>query len=239
MGLGGRLRAALRTTLAASQADVAGRPLGANGFRVTRVHPHDATAFTQGLAWADGALYESTGLDGASTLRQVSLASGLVEKQVRLPAHCFGEGVAVVGDRLVQLTWREGTAFVYDRRTLSLVASHRYAGEGWGLAFDGVRMVMTDGTSRLRFLDPATFAEIGALVVRCAGRPVERLNDLAVAGDEIVVNVYDDDRLARVRADGAVCGWIDLRPLRRLPGQRARDQVANGVTWDPVRARAA
>lgn len=237
MNLGGRARAAFRTALASIGPDVVGRPLGREGFRVTRSFPHDATAFTQGLAWADGELYESTGLHGASTLRRVALESGRVLQRTVLSARSFGEGLAVVADRIVQLTWLEGTGIVYDRCTLSPVTTFRYRGEGWGLCFDGARLVMSDGTSRLRFLDPATCAEIGALDVRCDGRPVERLNDLTVAGDEIIANVHRLDRLVRIRADGTVAGWIDLAPLRRIWGLRGKAQVANGVTWDAPRAR--
>ena len=224
MRLVDRARAALCTMLAATQPDVADRPLGADGFRVTRSWPHDATASTQGLAWADGELYESTGLYGASTLRRVDLASGEVQGLAVLPRQSFGEGLAVVGERVVQLTWREGRAIVYDRNTLSPVASFRYRGEGWGLCFDGARLLMSDGTSRLRLLDPRTFAERGALDVRCAGRPLERLNDLTVAGNEIIANVHGLDRLARLRA--------------RWHGHRLDRSPAPAPAGGPWRARA-
>ena len=237
MNLVGRARAALRTALASIGPDVTGRPLGAEGFRLTRSLPHDATAFTQGLAWADGELYESTGLHGASTLRRVALDSGRVLRRAALPRRSFGEGLAVVADRIVQLTWREGTGIVYDRRTLSPVTTFPYRGQGWGLCFDGARLLMSDGTGRIRFLDPATYAECGALDVRCDGRPVERLNDLTVVEDEIIANVHGLDRLVRVRADGTVVGWIDVAPLRRTWGLRGHAQVANGVTWDAARGR--
>jgi glutamine cyclotransferase len=233
----GWLQAGVRRLLARAQPDLAGRVFAAAGFAVIRVRPHDPTAFTQGLVWADGMLFESTGLHGRSTLRRVDLETGRVQRMVRLPDGHFAEGIARVGDRIVQLTWRSGVGFVYDRESLEPVGQFAYAGEGWGLAFDGRRLILSDGTPFLRFLEPATFAETGRLEVHADGRRVVGLNDLEVVGGEIVANVYPHDRLARIAADGEVIGWVDLGPLRALPGNRGRDQLANGVACDPVRGR--
>jgi len=237
MGRLSRARAGVRALLAVAQPDVVSHSLGVDGWMVSCVHRHDAAAFTQGLAFADGALYESTGLWGASTLRRIEVASGRIVQLHRLDPNDFGEGIAVVGDRIVQLTWHGGKGLIYDRRTLSPIDTFRYRGEGWGLAFDGHRLILSDGTSRLRLLDPRSFVETGQIEVRSEGRGIEGLNDLEVAMGEIIVNVYPSNRLARVSSDGTVMGWIDVQALRALPGMRGVDQVTNGVAWDPVRSR--
>ena len=237
MGRWSRARARVRALLAVAQPDVVSHSLGVDGWMVRCVHRHDAAAFTQGLAFADGALYESTGLRGESTLRRIELATGRIVQLHRLDPNDFGEGIAVVGDRIVQLTWRGGKGLIYDRRTLSPIDTFRYCGEAWGLAFDGARLILSDGTSRLRLLDPRSFLETGQIEVRSEGRAVTGLNDLDVAGGEIIVNVYPGDRLARVSSEGTVVGWIDVHVLRALPGMRGADQVTNGVAWDPLRSR--
>lgn len=204
------------------------------GYAVRAQWPHDTDAFTQGLVFRDGLLYESTGLRGRSSVRVGRL--GEVEPRSRhaLEARYFGEGLAVVGERLVQLTWQSGVGFVYDRATLAPVGEFRYGGEGWGLTYDGARLIMSDGTSRLRFLDPRTFAEVGGVEVRDAGVAVTRLNELEYIDGEVFANVWLTDRIARIDPlDGRVRGWVDLTGLRPV----GAEDVLNGIAWDAVGRR--
>lgn len=199
--------------------------------------PHDPRAFTQGLAMVDGVLYESTGLNGQSSVRIVDLDSGAVQRRHDLAARYFGEGLAPVGDTLVQLTWRAGAAFVYDRASLAPQGEHAYAGEGWGLTFDGRRLILSDGTERLRFFDPATFAELGSVVVLDEGVPVLRLNELEYIDGEVLANVWMTDTILRIDpGTGRVIGRLDLRGLRP-PEAAGADDVLNGIAWDAERQR--
>lgn len=199
--------------------------------------PHDQTAFTQGLAFVDARIYESTGLRGHSTVRIGRLETGEELRRHALAAQHFGEGLTAVGDRLVQVTWQSGTGFVYDRATLAPVDEFAYAGEGWGLAFDGQRLILSDGTARLRFLDPVSYAEIGEVTVHDAGRPVERLNELEFIDGEVFANVWLTDRIARIDpTDGRVAAWIDLSGLRP-PEAQGGDEVLNGIAWDAAGRR--
>jgi glutaminyl-peptide cyclotransferase len=214
----------------------AARPAGVPSFRlkVVRSYPHDPTAFTQGLLFLDGKLYESTGLFGRSSLRRVDLASGQVERRVPLPADHFGEGLALVGQRLIQLTWKNGKALVWDLGTMKKEAELSYDGEGWGLCYDGRQLIMSDGTDRLTLRDPTTFAHQGELRVRLAGRPLVNLNELECAGDVIYANVWQDTHIARIdRATGQVTGWIDAAGLLE-PGEAARADVLNGIAAMPT-----
>ena len=169
------------------------------GYTVVRTYPHDREAFTQGLAFDDqGALYESTGQRGESSLRRVELSSGAVLQRHDLPAALFGEGVAVFGDRIIQLTWQAGRAFVYDKASFDLLREFTYRTEGWGLTHDGRRLIMSDGTATLFFLHPDTFAETARLTVRDHRGPVIRLNELEYVRGEIFANVWQTDRIARI-----------------------------------------
>jgi glutamine cyclotransferase len=200
--------------------------------RIVREYPHDPEAFTQGLLYHDGLLYESTGLRGRSTLREVDPGTGVPRRVHRLPDDRFGEGLALLGERLVQLTWRSGVLYVYDRKTFRLLRTFPYSREGWGLASDGRRLVASDGSDRLFFLDPRTFRMLRSVAVTDGGRPVVRLNELEFAGGRILANVWESDRIARIDpASGRVVDWIDLAPLRvRLRGTAA--ETANGIAWD-------
>src|SRR5262249_10870528 len=157
--------------------------------RIVRSLPHDPKAFTQGLSIVEGQLYEGTGLVGESSLRRVELASGKVLEKVPLPKPFFGEGIAVLGDEIFQLTWRDNKAFVYDRATLKKKREISYEGEGWGLASDGKELAMTDGTPRLRFVDPATFATVREVQVKNGSVPVRDLNELEYVKGQLLVNV--------------------------------------------------
>ena len=200
-------------------------------------YPHDSTAFTQGLVVAGGVVYESTGLYGQSTVRRVDLATGRVLASRALGPAFFGEGLAALGDRLYQLTWREGRVFTYDRETLAPLDTLAFDGEAWGLAADGDRLVLSDGTDRLRWLDPATLAVTREVRVRDGGRPVGNLNELEVVGGLVYANVWGSARIAVVDAgSGAVVQWLDFAPLQDRH-RRVADAVLNGVAYDPASDR--
>lgn len=204
---------------------------------VVERYPHDPRAFTQGLLVDGGTLYESTGLRGQSTVRVVDLTTGQVRRKVELPADLFGEGLAKVGDRLVQLTWTEGRARVYNLPDLSLAAEHRYEGQGWGLCFDGSRLVMSDGTHRLFFRNPESFALIGSVEVFDGGRPVRHLNELECVRDRVYANVWGTWDIVRIDpASGRVDGRIDATGLLSLMEQESLSDgaVLNGIAHDPA-----
>jgi glutamine cyclotransferase len=200
---------------------------------VVRVLPHDPAAFTQGLVWNGRTLYESTGLLGRSSLREVELETGRVLRRVSLPPDIFGEGLAQVGERLVQLSWQNGLALVWDAATFERRGEHRYAGEGWGLCYDGRRLVMSDGSSTLAFRDPATFAETSRLQVTHDNDPLANLNELECAGGSIYANVWQTDDIVRIDpASGRVTAHIDARGLLG-PAERAGVDVLNGIAYRP------
>ena len=205
------------------------------GYTVVRAYPHDREAFTQGLAFDDqGVLYESTGQRGQSSLRRVELSSGAVLQRHDLPAALFGEGIAVFGDRIFQLTWQAGRAFVYDKANFSVLQEFTYRTEGWGLTHDGRRLIMSDGTATLYFLHPDTFAETARLTVRDHRGPVIRLNELEYVRGEILANVWQTDRIARINPQtGHVTGWIDLTGLLPPGDRRQPVDVLNGIAYAP------
>ena len=205
------------------------------GYTVVRAYPHDREAFTQGLAFDDqGTLYESTGQRGQSSLRRVELSSGAVLQRHDLPAALFGEGLTVSGDRIFQLTWQAGRAFVYDKASFSVLQEFTYRTEGWGLTHDGRRLIMSDGTATLYFLHPDTFAETVRLTVRDHRGPVIRLNELEYVRGEILANVWQTDRIARINPQtGHVTGWIDLAGLLPPSDRRQPVDVLNGIAYDP------
>ncbi|ADM09387.1 glutamine cyclotransferase [Parvularcula bermudensis HTCC2503] len=203
---------------------------------VVAVHPHGRRDFTQGLFFADGVLYESTGRVGQSALIRHGL--GEVEaKRHPLPETVFGEGSTAVGDHIVSLTWRSGIGFVHDRESFDLKSRFPIDGEGWGLTYDGDRLILSDGSDRLRFLDPTTFAPIGSLAVTLNGRPLTRLNELEWVEGEIWANIWLTDFIARIDpATGIATGLVDLRglePDRRDPN----DDVLNGIAYDEENGR--
>jgi glutamine cyclotransferase len=200
-------------------------------YDVVRAYPHDADAFTQGLVYQDGFLYESTGLNGRSSLRRVALETGRVVQRVAVDRRYFAEGLASWGPYLLQLTWDTGIGFVYDRASFKLLKTFTYAGEGWGFADDGKQLVLSDGSPTLKFLDPATFAVTRRVTVRDGGRPIEELNELEVVKGLVYANVWQTPRIAIIApADGRVVAWLELSRL--TPKMASPDAVLNGIAYD-------
>jgi glutamine cyclotransferase len=209
--------------------------------RIIHSWPHDTAAYTQGLAINRGRLLESTGLLGKSEVREVDVANGSVRRRAALPGDEFGEGITVVGDQLYQLTWRGGRGHVYNPATLAPVDSFTYSGEGWGLTTDGRLLYMSDGTSRIRVVDPTGFRELRTLQVRERDSTVWMLNELEWVRGELWANVYETDFIARIDpTSGRVVGWIDLGNLLTAAERQdvsTRGGVANGIAFDPDRNR--
>lgn len=199
------------------------------GYRIVNTYPHDARAFTQGFAFHDGALIEGTGIRGQSSLRRVELETGKVVELRRLPKELFGEGVAVFGDRIAQLTWQAGRGLVYDLQSLRFKEEFSYRGEGWGLTFDGESLIMSDGSAKLYFLEPDTYQRTGEVEVRDGNQTVHRLNELEFVNGEIWANVWQTERIVRIDPkSGRVTGWIDLSGLKPSGGA----DVLNGIAYD-------
>ena len=207
-------------------------------YEVVQVYPHDRGAFTQGLVYLDGDLYESTGLYGQSSLRRVALETGAVLDRIELSPEVFAEGLTYWQETLVQLTWREGTGFVYDRAEFALLGSFSYPTEGWGLTQDGDRLIMSDGTSSLIFLDPETFTPLGSVRVTYQGQEIQRINELEFVRGEVFANVWQTDQIIRIDPDtGQVLGWIDLTDLLPPEARQPDTDVLNGIAYDPGRDR--
>lgn len=206
--------------------------LPVQGYSIVKSYPHDRDAFTQGLQYLDGLLYEGTGLNGRSSIRKVKLETGEVLQRRDIPNQYFGEGIAVWKSELFQLTWQSGTGFVYDLQTFSPRRRFSYTGEGWGLTRDETGLIMSDGTDALRFLDPATLKERRRVRVTAGGVPVRDLNELEYVKGEVLANVWMTDRIARIDPkSGRVTGWIDLTGLLS-PRERAAADVLNGIAYD-------
>ena len=202
------------------------------GYRIVRTYPHDPTAFTQGLQYVDGFLYEGTGLNGSSSIRKVKLETGEIVQRRDLARAYFGEGIVLWKTNLIQLTWQSNIAFVYDSKTFAPLRTFKYKGEGWGLTHDGTNLIMSDGTDELRVLDPATFAERRRIKVTAAGAPLRYLNELEYMKGEILANVWTTDSVARVSlATGRVTGYIDLGGLL-TPAEQSAVDVLNGIAYD-------
>jgi glutaminyl-peptide cyclotransferase len=214
----------------------AGSDLPVYGYQIQKVYPHDPNAFTQGLQYADGFLYEGTGLNGRSSIRRVKLETGEVVQKRDVPATYFGEGITVWNSDLIELTWQSGIAFVYDKTTFQQRRSFKYVGEGWGLTHDAASLIMSDGSDRLRYLDPATFEERRRIQVLADGLGVRNLNELEFVKGEILANIWQTDHIARIAQDGKVVGWIDLTGLLP-PAEVSRDSVLNGIAYDADRDR--
>lgn len=218
-------------------ASTLGQEPASYGYRVVAAYPHDRGAFTQGLFWLDGHLYETTGQVGRSTVRKVNLEDGRVLQSVPMPGDVFGEGSTPWGNQIISITWQDGIGFRWDRATFQQVGTFRYQGEGWGLTQNGREIIMSDGTDQLRFLDPNTMQELRRLRVTASGQPVESLNELEFVNGEILANVWQTARIARIDpATGTVTGWIDLSQLVTENGDNY-DAVLNGIAYDAERDR--
>lgn len=201
--------------------------------RIVSARPHDAASYTQGLQWKDARLYESAGMYGQSNVRIADPATGAVLLRTNLPAHVFGEGLAIHDGKIYTLTWREQTAFILDLETLNIERTATYEGEGWGLTSDGTHLIMSDGTSRLRYIDPATFTLARTLTVTENKKPLINLNELEFVDGQIFANIYLTDRIVRIDPrSGRVTGALDLSDLRtRLPSPN-QAEVLNGIAFD-------
>lgn len=203
------------------------------GYQVVHVYPHDRNAFTQGLEFRAGFLYEGTGLEGRSTVRKEKLETGQVVQEIELDPEYFGEGITVMNQEIFELTWKAQTGFVYDESSFRRLRSFNYPGEGWGLANDGQQIYMSDGTAEIRVWDPVTLQEERRFTVRDRGRPVLLLNELEYVHGEIFANVWQTNRVARISpADGRVLGWIDLAGLLSAEDRAEPVDVLNGIAYD-------
>jgi glutaminyl-peptide cyclotransferase len=227
----------LLLALASCGASVPAEP-PVDSYRIVREYPHDPTAFTEGLFYLDGKLYESTGLNRQSTIREVRLEDGKVLRSISLEAQYFGEGIVNWGGDILSLTWQNGVGFRWGRGDFRRKGQFTYAGEGWALTQDGKNVWMSDGTSELRILDPATMAERRRIRVTYKGEPVERLNELEWVKGEIYANIWMGRRIARIDPkSGAVKGWIDLAQLALENANGDPDAVLNGIAYDAKRDR--
>lgn len=219
-------------------ASAAARVVKRYGVRTVAVYPHSTDAYTQGLLMADGKLYEGTGLNGRSQLRRIDLQSGEVEKRAELPRRYFGEGIALLGDKIYQITWTSGKAFVYDKASFARLSEFDYKGEGWGLTTDGSKLYMSDGSNRIIVRNPATFAAERTIEVRMAGKALSGLNELEWIDGEIWANVYTTDTIVRISpADGSVTGIIDLQGLQSPTDVSFDTDVLNGIAYDAPTGR--
>lgn len=207
-------------------------------YEVVNSYPHDRNAFTQGLVVENGVLYEGTGLYGRSSLRRVQLTTGDILQIHRLPYRFFGEGITIWQGKIIQLTWRSNVGFVYDKQSFQLLHVFRYPTEGWGITHDGKRLIMSDGSSRLHFLNPHTFQEIRCIEVHDSHGPATRLNELEYVQGEVYANIWLSDRIARVAPDtGEVIGWIDLAGILSAEDRNAPVDVLNGIAYDSKNQR--
>lgn len=205
--------------------------------QVVNEYPHDPEAFTQGLVWEAGKFYESTGLEGKSNIREVDLFTGAVKRQRDVPG-VFGEGIAVLGGKLYQITWKNGRCIVYDAATFTPTGQEfTYTGEGWGLTTDGTSLVMSNGTSTVVFRDPKTFAVTRSITVTDKGVAIDKLNELEWVKGELWANVWTSDQIARIDPKtGTVVGWVDVTGLLS-PAERAKVDVLNGIVYDAANDR--
>jgi glutamine cyclotransferase len=217
---------------------VSAKPPQEYTFAIVRAFPHDTSAFTQGLAYRDDFLYEGTGISGRSSLRKVRLETGEVIQQVNLGSEFFGEGITLIKDKVLQLTWKSGVGFVYDLNNFHLLRQFSYSGEGWGIAANDHEVFMSDGTSEIRVLDAETIQEKRRFKVHDGSKPVEQLNELEFVEGQIFANVWHSNRIARISPQsGDVVGWIDLTGLLSPVYRLEPEAVLNGIAYDPVRKR--
>ncbi|MBW2066170.1 MAG: glutaminyl-peptide cyclotransferase [Deltaproteobacteria bacterium] len=232
----------VQVRLAESPPSLGQKTVDCNGFtadpvysyRIVNIYPHDRGAFTQGLAFQGGTLFEGTGRYGKSSLRKVEVGTGKILNMVRLPHRYFGEGVTVFGDKVIQLTWKSRVGFIYREKDLALVGKFRYRGQGWGITHDGLRLIMSDGTSSLRFLDPFTLKELGRVEVQYGGAPVTNINELEYIRGRVYANLWGTDCIVIIDpGSGQVEGWIHLPGLLAPEDMTSEIDVLNGIAYDP------
>lgn len=200
-------------------------------YRVIASYPHDHSAFTQGLFFEDGMLYESIGLYGESSLRRVNLETGEILQRLNLEDQYFAEGITVWNDKIIQLTWESRVAFVYEKKTLKRLETRPYPYEGWGITFDGENLIVSDGSETLRFLDPADFTEKRKITVEVGGRKIDRLNELEYVAGKIYANIWYEDLIVVIDPrGGGLLGWIDLAVLAEQ--EKGGENVLNGIAFD-------
>ncbi len=202
-------------------------------YKIINTYPHDYQAFTQGLVFNEGLMYESTGLKGQSTLRSIKLETGEVLKIRKLLEEFFGEGITIYGDKIIQLTWQSHIGFIYDKDSFKLLKTFQYPTEGWGITHDGKQLIISDGSANLYFLNPETFKETRRIEVHDRNNLVARLNELEYIKGEIFANVWMTNRIARIDPQtGRVTGWINLDGLSPFRGSVERTRVLNGIAYD-------
>ena len=201
-------------------------------YSVIHSYPHDTNAFTEGLVYSDGFLFESTGLYGSSTLRRVNLTTGVVLQEISLGSQYFGEGIAIVNNTIIQLTWQEHIAFVYDKTSFALLGNFTYPTEGWGLTYDGTHLIMSDGSDNLYFLNPTTFQRVSQIQVHDGNNSIYDLNELEYINGDIYANIFTQQRIAIINPQtGQVKAWLDLSGIQNLTGFNS-EMVLNGIAYD-------
>jgi glutamine cyclotransferase len=222
--------------LAAAAADPA--PVERCGYRIVRSYPHDATSFTQGLFWQDGHLYEATGQYGQSRVARLDLETGKALAETKLPADQFGEGITRWGEQIIGVTWQNGIGHRWSIKDLKPLGTFKYDGEGWGVTMVGDSLVLSDGSSDLKFLDPATMAEQKRVTVRFGGRPLAMINELETIDGQVWANIWMTDFIIRIDpATGNVVSLLDLSGLKADAGATGGDSVLNGIAWDAKKKR--
>jgi glutaminyl-peptide cyclotransferase len=205
-------------------------------YKIINIYPHDSTAYTQGLVYDGKDLYESTGLYGNSTVRRVELETGRIQKIYRMPAKYFGEGMTIWKNQLVQLTWKSMVGFVYNKSNFNQIGDFCYDRDGWGITNDSQRLIMSDGSDTLYFMNPDTFSDEGLIKVKENGKPVYQLNELEFINGKILANIYFDDRIAIISPEtGAITGWIDLKGLSAREKNLGKVDVLNGIAYNAKR----
>jgi len=200
-------------------------------YKIVNTYPHDTGAFTEGLIYSDGYLYESTGLNGQSSIRRVDLTTGDVMQEHSLPSQYFGEGMTIIDNRVIQLTWRSNIGFIYDKNTLAVLSNFTYPTEGWGLTFNGTQLIMSDGTSNLYFLNATTFQRTGQVYVHDGDSPIVNINELEYVNGDVYANIWHLNKIAIINPEnGQVKGWIDLTGLPAL--LQKGNNVLNGIAYD-------
>ncbi len=208
------------------------------GYKIVNTYPHDTNSFTQGLIFDKGVLYESTGLNGRSAVKIVDLKTGKTLKSHELPDNYFGEGIAIIENKIIQLTWRSKTGFVYDKKTLKLIKKFSYQTQGWGITYDGKYLIISDGSAVLYFMDPNTFKVVGTLEVYGDNGKVSKLNELEYINGEIYANIWGIEKIARINSKtGRVTAWIDLSGLLSDQDKKNRVDVLNGIAFNSDKGR--